>query len=98
MLQVTHGAQFPLVSVRVSLLEAALTSASIRCDVEIELAGQTAKYKDVAFQAQTKGIETQVTGSIPAHLSDFKIEAPSLLSIPVKNDMPVRVDMIWRPM
>ena len=98
MLQVTHGAQFPLVSVRVSLLEAALTSASIRCDVEIELAGQTAKYKDVAFQAQTKGKETQVTGSIPAHLSDFKIEAPSLLSIPVKNDMPVRVDMIWRPM
>src|ERR1035437_7555071 len=34
MVQVTHGAQFPLISVRVSLLEAALTSASIRCDVE----------------------------------------------------------------
>src|ERR1035441_5548430 len=47
MVQVTHGAQFPLVSVRVSLPEAALTSASIHCDVEIEFAGQTAKYKDV---------------------------------------------------
>ncbi|MGD0774381.1 MAG: hypothetical protein ABSC05_16320 [Candidatus Solibacter sp.] len=98
MVQVTHGAQFPLVSARVSLLEAALTSASIRCDVEIEFAGRTAKYKDVVFQVLTSGSETRITGSIPATLSDFKIEAPSLLSIPVKNDMPVRVDMTWRPM
>jgi hypothetical protein len=97
MVQVTHGAQFPLVSVRVSLPEAALTSASIRCDVEVEFAGQTAKYKDVTFQAVTKGNETRITGSIPAKLTDFKIEPPSLLSIPVKNDMPVRVDMTWHP-
>jgi hypothetical protein len=96
MVQVTHGAQFPLVSVRVSLPEAALTSASIHCDVEIEFAGQTAKYKDVTFQAVTKGNETRITGSIPAKLTEFKIEPPSLLSIPVKNDMPVRVDMTWR--
>src|ERR1035438_5592631 len=74
MVQVTHGAQFPLVSVRVSLPEAALTSASIRCDVEIEFAGQTAKYKDVAFQAVTKGNETRISGSIPAKLTEFKIE------------------------
>jgi hypothetical protein len=97
MVQVTHGAQFPLVSVRVSLPEAALKSASIRCDVEVEFAGQTAKYKDVTFQAVTKGNETRITGSIPAKLTEFKIEPPSLLSIPVKNDMPVRVDMTWRP-
>ena len=96
MVQVTHGAQFPLVSVRVSLPEAALTSASIHCDVEVEFAGQTAKYKDVTFQAVTKGNETRITGSIPAKLTEFKIEPPSLLSIPVKNDMPVRVDMTWR--
>ena len=98
MLQVTRGAQFPLVSVRVSLPEAALSSESIRCDVEIEFAAQTAKYKDVAFQAVKKGNETQIAGSIPATLSDFKIEPPSLLAIPVKNEMSVRVDMTWRPM
>ena len=97
MIQVTHGAQFPLVSVRVSLPEAALTSANIRCDVEVEFAGQTAKYKDVTFQAVTKGNETRIMGSIPAKLTEFKIEPPSLLSIPVKNDMQVRVDMTWHP-
>jgi len=97
MVQVTHGAQFPLVSVRVSLPEAALTSASIHCEVEVEFAGQTAKYKDVTFQAAKNGNETRITGSIPAKLSDYKIDPPSLVAIPVKNEMPVRVDMTWRP-
>jgi hypothetical protein len=36
------------------------------------------------------------SGTIPATLSDFKIEPPSLLMIPVKNEMPVRVEMTWR--
>jgi len=34
--------------------------------------------------------------AIPAKLSDFKIEPPSLLTLPVKNEMPVRVEMTWR--
>ena len=45
MIQATHGAQFPMVTVRFSLAEAALTSATILCDLEIQFAGQTAKYK-----------------------------------------------------
>lgn len=98
MVQVTHGAQFPLVSVRVSIPESSLRSGSIRCDVEIEFAGQTARYKDVTIQTAPNGSETRITGAIPATLSDFKIEPPSLLAIPVKNEMPVRVDMLWHPM
>jgi len=35
-------------------------------------------------------------GTIPATLNDFKIEPPSLLTIPIKNDIPVQVDMTWR--
>src|ERR1019366_5369748 len=50
MLQVTHGAQFPLVSVRIKLPEAALASATVLCDLEIQFAGQTVKYKQVPFQ------------------------------------------------
>jgi hypothetical protein len=34
---------------------------------------------------------------IPATLADFKIDHPSLLSIAVKNEMPVKVDTTWRP-
>jgi hypothetical protein len=39
-----------------------------------------------------QGKDIRVTGTIPATLSDFKIDPPSLLSMAVKNDMPVRVD------
>ena len=38
-----------------------------------------------------------MTGTISATLSDFKIDPPSFLTIAVKNEMPVRVEMTWRP-
>jgi len=97
MVQVTRGAQFPLVTVRVSLPESVVGTASFHCDVEIEFAGQKATYHDVAFQAAKNGNEVHLTGTIPATLADFKIEPPSLLSIAVKNEMPVHVDSTWRP-
>jgi|SRR5579872_165015 len=97
MLQVTHGAQFPLVSVRTRLPETASASATIHADLEIEFAGQTAQYKQVAFQVVKQGNQIRISGIIPATLSDFKIDPPSLLAIPVKNEMPVKVEMTWRP-
>jgi len=38
----------------------------------------------------------QLSGTIPATLSGFKIEPPSLLAIAVKNEIPIRVEMTWR--
>ena len=96
MLQVTRGAQFPLVSVRTRLPEAALGSATISADLEIEFAGQTAQFKQVSFQRTVEGNSIRITGTIPATLSDFKIDPPSFLSIPLKKEMPVRVEMTWR--
>jgi len=97
MLQVTRGAQFPLVSVRTRLPETASVSSTIHADLEIEFAGQTAQYKQVAFQVVTQGSQIRISGIIPATLSDFKIDPPSLLAIPTKNEMPVKVEMTWRP-
>ena len=97
MLQVTRGAQFPIVSVRTRLPETASTSATIQADLEIQFAGQAAQYKQVAFQLITQGNQIQISGTIPATLSDFKIDPPTLLAVPVKNEMPVRVEMTWRP-
>ena len=97
MIQVTRGAQFPMVTVRTRLPEAALTSATIHADLEIQFAGQTVQFKDVPFQLAAKGNEIRLIGSIPATLTDFKIDPPSLLAIPIKNEIPVNVDMTWRP-
>src|SRR5271167_2989122 len=97
MLQVTRGAEFPIVTVRTRLPESAAASATINADLEIQFAGQTAQYKQVPFKLETQGGEIHITGTIPATLTDFKIDPPSLLTMPVKNDIPIRVDVTWRP-
>lgn len=96
MLQATRGAEFPMVSVRTRLPETASASATINADLEIQFAGQTFQYRQVPFQAVTHGGQTRISGTIPATLSDFKIEPPSLLGIEIKNEIPVRVEMTWQ--
>ncbi len=96
MVQATRGGQFPMITVRTSLPESAAGSATIAADLEIEFAGQTAHYKQIAFQQVTQGDKVRITGTIPATLADFKIDPPSLLGIAVKNEIPVQVEMTWR--
>jgi hypothetical protein len=98
MLQVTRGAQYPLATVRTRLPESALTSATISLDLEVQFAGQTCEYKQIPFQRVVQNGETRIAGTIPAKLTDFKIDPPTLLTLPIKNDIPVRVDLAWRPM
>ncbi len=98
MLQATRGAEFPMVTVRTRIPESERTSATILVDLEVEFAGQTAHYKQVPLQLATQGNQVRISGTIPATLSDFKIEPPSLLAIPVKNDIPVRMEMTWHPL
>src|ERR1022692_2494458 len=95
MIQVTRGAEFPLVTVRTRLPESDAAASTINADLEIQFAGQTAHYKQVPFKVEKQGGETHITGTIPATLTDFKIDPPSLLTMPVKNDIPVRVDLTW---
>ncbi len=97
MLQVTRGAEFPLVQVRTHLPESARSAASMTLDLEIEFAGQKASYKQVPFRLTAQGSGVKITGTIPATLSDFKIDPPKLLTVPVKNELPIKVEMTWRP-
>ncbi len=96
MLQVARGGQFPMVTVRTHLPETAAGSSTIHADLEIEFSGQTARYSQIAFQLAIEGAEAKLSGTIPATLTDFKIDPPSLLALPVKNEIPVRVEMTWR--
>lgn len=97
MIQVTRGAEFPMVTVRTHLPESTSTASTLNADLEIQFAGQTARYKQVPFQLTRQGHETRITGTIPARLADFKIDPPSLLTLPVKNEIPIRVEMTWHP-
>jgi len=95
MLQVTRGAEFPLVQVRTRVPETAATSRQVLADLEIEFAGQVAHYKQVPFQASAEGNRIKIAGTIPATVADFKIDPPSLLTVPIKNEIPVKVEMTW---
>lgn len=96
MLQVVKGGEFPMVTVRTHLPESAASSATIHADLDVDFAGQTAHYKDVPFQVSEQRNEAKLSGTIPSKLTDFKITPPSLLTIPIKNDIPVRVEMTWQ--
>jgi hypothetical protein len=97
MLQVTRGAQFPIVTVRLSLPETSLASATLDCDLEVQFAGNTAHYSHVPFTQVIEGTAHHIKGTVPSTLTDFKIDPPSFLTVPIKNEIPVRVDMVWHP-
>lgn len=96
MLQVTRGAQFPMVVVHTQLPESALHSSTIRADLSIRFSGHVANFKNVPFHLTDHGSEIDLAGTVPATLSDFKIPAPELLFVPIKNKIPVTVDMAWQ--
>jgi len=98
MIEATRGGQFPMVIVRTQFPEANTNSPTIYADLEVQFAGQTAHYSHVAFQRVTPGNEVQISGTIPATCSDFKIDRPSFLTVPIKNEIPVRVTMTWHQM
>ncbi|MEO8870111.1 MAG: hypothetical protein ABI357_04700 [Granulicella sp.] len=98
MLEVTRGAQFPMVIVRTQFPETATTSPTIYADLTVQFAGQTAHYQHVPFQRVAQDNEVRIPGNIPATCSDFKIIPPSFLTGPIKNGIPVSVDMTWRQM
>jgi len=95
MLQAVRGAEFPLVTVRTRLPEDTSVPGMVHADLEVQFSGQTAEYKRVPLQLAKDGENIRITGTIPATVSDFKISPPSLLAMPIKNEIPVRLDMTW---
>lgn len=97
MLETTKGAQFPMVVVKTHFAASELNDATLYADLEVQFAGQTAHYQHVPFQRTTHGNDVRITGTVPSTCSDFKIERPTFLTVPIKNEIPVKVDMTWRP-
>ena len=96
MVQTTRGAQFPMVVVRTSFPESQIDAPALDVDLEVQFAGQTAQYHHIAFQKSGSGSDVRITGTIPSTCSDFKIDRPTFLTLPIKNEIPVAVEMTWR--
>jgi hypothetical protein len=96
-LQVVRGAEFPMVVVRTTLPQAELNSPMISADLEVQFAGQTVHYSKVQLHRTRHGKDVEITGTIPATCSAFKIERPSFLTVPIHDEIPVAFDVLWRP-
>jgi hypothetical protein len=97
MMQITRGALYPMVVVRTEIPQSELNSSTIHANLEVQFAGQTAHYQNLPFQLVKNGKNVRIAGTVPAKCSDFKISRPELLTIPIKNDIPVSVDATWSP-
>jgi len=97
MLEAVRGAQNPMVMVRTHLAQAALNQPIIDADLEVEFAGQTAHYAHVPLHRTSHGNDVEIMGTVPATCSDFKIDRPSFLTVPIRNEIPVTVDTTWKP-
>jgi hypothetical protein len=95
MLQVTRAGKFPFVSVRTSVPENRF-GATLTADLEIQFAGQTTHYMQVPFQRADQGDQSRIEGTIPLKISDFKIDPPMLLALPIKDSVPITINMTWR--
>jgi len=73
------------------------TTATIQADLEIQIAGRTAQYKQISLQLATVGKETRISGTIPATLSDFKIDPASLPELCANPEAgPLNIQLSWR--
>lgn len=98
MIEAVRGAQYPMVVVRAHFQQSEISGQYIHADLEVQFAGQTAHYSAVPFQRTQQGGEVRIEGTIPLTCSDFKIDRPSFLTVPIKNEIPVRVEMSWHAM
>jgi hypothetical protein len=95
MIQVVRGAEFPVITVRFAIPESATTQPGFDADLEVTFAGQTAHYPHVHFQQEIKDREHRITGVVPSTVADFKIDPPRFLTVPIRNEIPVKIDTTW---
>ena len=97
MLQVVRGTSYPNITVRLRVPASETHQPSFDADLEVTFAGQTAHYPHVRFAQEIRDQEHRITGVIPATLTDFKIDPPRFLTVPIRNDIPVKIETTWHP-
>ncbi|HTA76035.1 MAG TPA: YceI family protein [bacterium] len=99
MLQITKGADNPLIAVNVAFSTAGDKPfpKEILADLEIQFAGKTVKYPKVKLgMVPLEAGRVQITAVVPLSLKAFDITPPSLLGVPIEDLVPVQLEMTWK--
>jgi hypothetical protein len=98
MLEVTRAGDHPLIEVRVKIgdLNPSHKPAILLGDLSVEFAGKTVEYPKVRLEAKEWTSQSvRVTGGFSLSLKAYGIERPSLLTMPIEDAVPIRLDMVW---
>jgi hypothetical protein len=99
MLEITRAGTYPMVAVNVKIAQVALLKVPgvLKADVTVDFAGQEKTYPQLdlnVLECNSDGVH--LTGTLPLTLKDFGIQPPSLLAMPIHDDVPVSLDMVWQ--
>ncbi|HET9870336.1 MAG TPA: YceI family protein [bacterium] len=98
MWEITRAGTHPMVVVNVKIKGTSVAAfpAVLTAEATVDFAGKEKTYS-LPLTVRSDGPETlALTGSVPLSLKDFDIQAPSLLAMPIRDDVPVGLDMVWR--
>jgi hypothetical protein len=99
MLQITKGADNPLIVVNVTFSTAGEKAfpKEILANLEIQFAGKIVKYPKVKLgMVPLEAGRVQISAMVPLSLKAFDITLPSLLGVPIEDSVPVQLDMTWK--
>jgi hypothetical protein len=99
MWEVAREGTYPMVVVKAQLLPIGgqAVPREFLADVIVDFAGQEKTYPKVKLEVlDWTEAGVHLSGTLPITLKDFDIQPPSLLGIPINNDVPVSLDMVWR--
>ena len=97
MQQVVHAALYPLITVRTTVPQADLTASKIKATLVVQFAGQKVTFPHLTFALHQQNGDIRLSGTIPATVREFKIKPPQLLFMPINNQIPITVVMVWAP-
>jgi len=99
MLQVTRAGLFPMVVVRASgpVFAPPTLPRTVTLAATVEFAGRKVAYPGLSFTVTgASDARLSVTGILPLSLMAYGIQAPSLLAVPVRDEVPIHIVLVWK--
>jgi hypothetical protein len=99
MLQVTKAGLYPMIEVNAETgeIQEGQKPQTILSDLEITFAGKKVNYPKTSMNVlEWKSGEVNLEGEIILSLKAFDITPPSLLTMPVQDAVPVKLEMTWK--
>ncbi len=99
MLEVTKAGLYPLIEVNAKTSEIHIgpKTKTLVADLEVSFAGKKVNYpKSIINILDWQSDEAHIGGDVILSLKAFGIVPPSLLTMPIQDAVPVKLDMFWK--